>query len=171
MYLIKNQQVKNVKQLLHDERQRLEQQEQVNNQNMNERRHMINSQRLQARAAVEGFRWNRSKDVFDDNKNKADLERKMIYDYEIEARELELMEADLIERLHKTQVDERQAFMELEEAMINASMPKKDRLQVIHEMNDNEDTAASQMKTSSIRNSHHQQHESMTGPTLPPLQK
>lgn len=100
----------------------------MNDEKMNERRTMINFQRQQARAAVDGFRNNRSKDVFDDNRNKADLERKMIYDYEMEARELEQQEANLLERLHKTQNDEKKAFIELEEAMINASMPKKDRL-------------------------------------------
>jgi hypothetical protein len=45
------------------------------------------------------------------------------------------MEAELISRLHTTQALERQAFKELEEAMISASMPKRDRLVILKEMN------------------------------------
>lgn len=59
----------------------------------------------------------------------------MIIQYQQEAIELERMEAELLARLHSTQAIERQAFEELEQAMISASMPKKDRLQIIQEMN------------------------------------
>ena len=40
----------------------------------------------------------------------------------------------MIARLHTTQAMERQAFNELEQVMISASMPKKDRIQLIHEI-------------------------------------
>ncbi len=50
---------------------------------------------------------------------------------EKEAIELEMMEESLIKRLQNTQEMEREAFKELEEAMIGASMPKKERLRIM----------------------------------------
>ena len=46
------------------------------------------------------------------------------------------MEAELIARLHNTQAMERAAFQELEKAMISASLPKKERIMIIEEMNE-----------------------------------
>eukprot|EP00349_Pseudokeronopsis_sp_Brazil_P002665 CAMPEP_0202962242 /NCGR_PEP_ID=MMETSP1396-20130829/6342_1 /ASSEMBLY_ACC=CAM_ASM_000872 /TAXON_ID= /ORGANISM="Pseudokeronopsis sp., Strain Brazil" /LENGTH=63 /DNA_ID=CAMNT_0049682681 /DNA_START=594 /DNA_END=788 /DNA_ORIENTATION=+ len=63
----------------------------------------------------------------------------MIYDYEREAQQLEAMEEELIRRLQNTQNMERDAFKELEEAMISASMPKKERMQVMGELNQADD--------------------------------
>ncbi len=81
------------------------------------------------------FRWGRSREVQDEARYKAFQERQRIYQYEQEARDLERMEAELIGRLHTTQAMERQAFQELEQAMISASMPKRERILVMQEMN------------------------------------
>jgi hypothetical protein len=54
------------------------------------------------KAAVDMFRWSRSREVQDENRFKAMQERQLIYQYEQEARELERMEAELIARLHTT---------------------------------------------------------------------
>ena len=80
------------------------------------------------------FKWSRYKEVNDEARFKAFQERQRIYAYEQEARDLERMEAELIGRLHTTQAMERQAFQELEQAMISASMPKRERLLIIQEM-------------------------------------
>lgn len=55
-------------------------------------------------------------------------ERKQIDDYELEAQQLEMMEAELLQKLQNTQQVERNAFGKLESAMIDASMPKKMRV-------------------------------------------
>ena len=131
MYLVKNQQVKNVKQLLTDERRRYAQEKSYLDEAANQKKQEILTQRSTAKAAVDMFRWGRSKEVSDEARFKAFQERQRIYAYEQEAKELERMEAELISRLHTTQAMERQAFHELEQAMISASMPKRERLLVI----------------------------------------
>ena len=47
-----------------------------------------------------------------------------IGDYEDEANYLEKMEADLLVKLQETQKQERDAFVQLESAMVDASIPK-----------------------------------------------
>ena len=59
-----------------------------------------------------------------------DEERNQIKDYELEAQQLERLEADLLRRLQDTQVQEREAFNKLESAMLDASLPTKVRVQV-----------------------------------------
>ncbi len=46
----------------------------------------------------------------------------------MEAQQLEQMEAELLRKLQETQQIERDAFQNLESAMIDASMPKKMRV-------------------------------------------
>lgn len=128
MYLVKNQQVKGVKNLMENEKQRYLEEKMIKDMHENERKNQILTQRNQMKAAVDMFRWSRSREVQDENRFKAMQERQLIYQYEQEARELERMEAELIARLHTTQAMERQAFNELEQVMISASMPKKDRI-------------------------------------------
>lgn len=50
--------------------------------------------------------------------------QKEIQNYEKEAKELEMLEAQLLLKLQETQQNERTAFQKLESAMIDASMPK-----------------------------------------------
>ena len=102
MYLVKNQQVKNVKQMMDSERQRYMEEKMIKDMHENERKNQILTQRNQMKAAVDMFRWSRSREVQDENRFKAMQERQLIYQYEQEARELERMEAELIARLHTT---------------------------------------------------------------------
>jgi len=51
-------------------------------------------------------------------------EKQLIYKYEREAQQLELSEEQLIGRLQGLQQDEKQAFEDLENAMIVASLAK-----------------------------------------------
>ncbi len=61
-------------------------------------------------------------------KVKMNQERNHIKNYEMEAQQLEQLEAELLRKLQETQQLERQAFTQLESAMIDASVPKKMRV-------------------------------------------
>ena len=63
-------------------------------------------------------------------------EKKRIYELEIEAQKLEKIEELLIKELQETQEEEKQAYRELEEAMVIASQSKKDRLGISQGFND-----------------------------------
>ena len=62
-----------------------------------------------------------------DQNGKALMMQQRINDYESEAVELERMEANLLVRLQDTQKQERDAFVHLESAMVDASIPKNVR--------------------------------------------
>ena len=53
--------------------------------------------------------------------------RQEIYNYEREAEELELLEAELLHELQETQQRETTVFGELKNALIDSSIPKKMR--------------------------------------------
>lgn len=55
-------------------------------------------------------------------------EKDLIRKRELEAQRLERLEAELLQNLQQTQHMEREAFTQLEHAMIDASKPKKDRV-------------------------------------------
>ena len=61
-------------------------------------------------------------------KDRTTKEKKMIYEYEAEAQQLEKLEETLIQELQDTQEEEREAYKELEEAMLEASRSKRERL-------------------------------------------
>lgn len=66
-------------------------------------------------------------------KAKTEAEKRMIYKYEREAQMLEEQEEQLIRRLQDIQDEEKEAFSELEQAMITASLAKRDRLEIVAE--------------------------------------
>jgi hypothetical protein len=134
MYLIKNQQVKNLKHDMQNEKQRYANEMANLTAKMMDRKMQIHSQRENAKAAVTMFKWGKFNDVQTDFRARAQKEKELILEYQEEARELERMEAELIARLHNTQAMERAAFLELEKAMISASQPKKERIMIIEEM-------------------------------------
>lgn len=78
----------------------------------------------------------KAKEVQQESKQKTEQERKLIMKLQNEAQKLEAMEEQLIKRLQGTQEMEREAFKELEEAMIAASMPKKERNKVVQDIHD-----------------------------------
>lgn len=55
-------------------------------------------------------------------------EKELIKKREIEAQKLEKLEAELLQNLMQTQNMEKEAFTQLEHAMIDASKPKRDRI-------------------------------------------
>ena len=55
-------------------------------------------------------------------------EKELIRKREIEAQKLEKLEAELLHSLQQTQHMEREAFTQLENAMNDASKPKRDRV-------------------------------------------
>lgn len=59
--------------------------------------------------------------------DKTNIMSNQIYDYELEAQQLEKMEAELLVKLQETQKMERDAFVKLESAMVDASIPKNVR--------------------------------------------
>lgn len=62
---------------------------------------------------------------------KTEEEKRLIYKLEREAQQLESLEEQLIKRLQQIQDEEKAAFKELETVMIQASMPRKERLEVV----------------------------------------
>ena len=56
------------------------------------------------------------------------VQRAEIEDFEREAEELEKMEVELLKRLKETQKKEKDAYSKLEGAMIETSIPKKQRV-------------------------------------------
>lgn len=64
----------------------------------------------------------------DEYKEKTEGEKRLIYKYESEAQQLERLEEQLIKELQETQDEEREAYRELEEAMLAASVSKRDRV-------------------------------------------
>lgn len=64
-----------------------------------------------------------------------DQEKRLIYKYEKEAQELEEDEERLIQRLQQLQDEEKKAFIDLEQTMVTASLAKRDRLQIVKEVN------------------------------------
>ena len=56
------------------------------------------------------------------------MQRNDIQNFEKEAEALERMEAELLQKLQETQQREKDAFGKLEVAMIDASIPKKQRI-------------------------------------------
>mmetsp|Transcript_30972 Transcript_30972/g.30510 ORF Transcript_30972/g.30510 Transcript_30972/m.30510 type:complete len:106 (-) Transcript_30972:27-344(-) len=55
-------------------------------------------------------------------------EKELIRQREIEAQKLEKLEAELLQNLMQTQNVEKEAFTQLEQAMVNASKPKQARV-------------------------------------------
>ena len=66
-------------------------------------------------------------------KAKTEAEKRLIYKYEREAQLLEEQEEKLIKRLQDIQDEEKDAFSELEQAIITASLAKRDRLEIVAE--------------------------------------
>ena len=86
--------------------------------------------------SVGKYRNNRVDQSKQELKQKTETEKQLIYKFEKEAQELEQMEEKLIKRLQEIQEEEREAFLELEQSMITASLAKKDRLEIVNEVID-----------------------------------
>ena len=91
---------------------------------------------MKSKMSVEKYRNNRVDQSKQELKQKTETEKQLIYKFEKEAQELEQMEEKLIKRLQDIQEEEREAFLELEQSMITASLAKKDRLEIVNEVID-----------------------------------
>ena len=74
------------------------------------------------------FQLKKKNKLKEEFREKTDNEKRLIYKYEGEAQELEKLEERLIVELQETQDEERLAYKELEEAMVEASIGKRERL-------------------------------------------
>jgi hypothetical protein len=68
--------------------------------------------------------------------NRLVSEKDEVIDREMQAQTLETIEAELLKKLQLTQNMERQAFSELESAMIDSSMPKRKRFETFQSNGD-----------------------------------
>jgi hypothetical protein len=91
MYLIKNQQVKSVKQEIMTEKERYANDLAVQQE--------IHTQREIAKNAVQNFKWSRVSEKQNEFKIKTQNEKRLIQQYQEEASELERLEAELLSRL------------------------------------------------------------------------
>jgi hypothetical protein len=101
-----------------------------------QKRESIRQMIMKSKMSVEKYRNNRVDQSKQELKQKTETEKQLIYKFEKEAQELEQMEEKLIKRLQEIQEEEREAFLELEQSMITASLAKKDRLEIVNEVID-----------------------------------
>jgi D-mannonate dehydratase len=99
MYLIKNQQVKSVKQEIMTEKERYANDLAVQYEQITERKQEIHTQREIAKNAVQNFKWSRVSEKQNEFKIKTQNEKRLIQQYQEEASELERLEAELLSRL------------------------------------------------------------------------
>lgn len=104
------------------------------------KRESIRQMAMRGKQNIEGYKQSKAQLTRQELKAKTDEEKKMIYKFEKEAQQLEHLEEQLIKRLQNIQDEEKAAFKELEQVMIQASMPRKDRLEVVKEDFDAEAT-------------------------------
>lgn len=77
---------------------------------------------------IKKFMQDKIKAAKDDDDVEKMKNRQEIEDFEREAEELERMEMELLHRLQETQKMERDAYGKLENAMIDTSIPRKQRI-------------------------------------------
>lgn len=106
----------------------IEQQRQQLLQAAQERKRKLQEEKKQAKGKQADYAKCKIEMARTDIKEEGTMLQKQIVNYEKEARELERMEAELLRKLQETQNSEREAFSKLESAMIDASMPKRNRL-------------------------------------------
>ena len=88
------------------------------------KRESIRQMIAKSKNAQQDFAHNRLANARAEGREKINHEKQLIYKYEREAQQLEKEEEALIGRLQNLQVDEKQAFEDLENAMIVASLAK-----------------------------------------------
>lgn len=114
--------------------------------NKEAKRESIRQMAAKGRAKVQQFGQNKigiSKDV---QKERTEQEKRLIYKYEKEAQNLEATEEALIQRLQMLQDEEKNAFQELEQCMVTASLAKRDRLQIVEEVNEEQQYSLQQQE-------------------------
>jgi hypothetical protein len=92
------------------------------------KKELIRTQERQAYMRLENMKKKQAMDNKAINKDLVSSEKELIRKREIEAQKLEKLEAELLQNLQQTQNMEKEAFSQLEHAMIDASRPKKERV-------------------------------------------
>lgn len=92
------------------------------------KKELIRTQERQAYMRLENMKKKQAMDNKSMNKDLISSEKELIRKREIEAQRLERLEAELLQNLQQTQNMEKEAFSQLEHAMIDASRPKKERV-------------------------------------------
>ena len=88
------------------------------------KRESIKQMVAKSKASVAEFQNARVENARAEGREKINHEKQLIYKYEREAQQLEQLEEQLIGRLQGLQQEEKQAFEDLENAMIVASLAK-----------------------------------------------
>lgn len=97
----------------------------VNDQdNKTIKRESIRQMIAKSKSSVVDYQMNKLANARNEARDKINYEKQLIYKYEREAQQLESLEEQLIGRLQNLQFDEKQAFEDLENAMIVASLAK-----------------------------------------------
>ena len=92
------------------------------------KKELIRTQERQAYMRLENMKRKQAMDNKHLNKDLISSEKELIRKREVEAQKLEKLEAELLQNLQQTQNMEKEAFSQLEHAMIDASRPKKERV-------------------------------------------
>lgn len=133
MYTQKRGVVKQMSDQLESEIQRKESALQQQLKEKELKRESIRQMALRGKHNVESFKQSKVELTRQELKQKTEEEKKMIYRFEKEAQQLEALEEQLIRRLQAVQEEEKAAFKELELVMIQASLPRRERLEVVAE--------------------------------------
>lgn len=136
MYVKKRQGVQSVRDKLNEDLDRKRMFEEQDRINKEAKRESIRQMAAKGRAKVQQFGQNKIGISKADQKERTEQEKRLIYKYEKEAQNLEATEEALIQRLQMLQDEEKNAFQELEQCMVTASLAKRDRLQIVEEVNE-----------------------------------
>lgn len=150
MYMNKRKGVQSVREQLREDLSRKEQFNQHDAHVKENQRESIRMMITKSKQSVDKYRHSKAEQSRQETKAKTEYEKKLIYRFEKEAQDLERMEENLIKRLQDIQEEEREAFMELEQSMITASLAKKDRLEIVNEVIDEQQSLEQQQDTNVI---------------------
>ena len=128
LYKNKRSEVDNIKQQLAEQRLRKQQDQMQEAEIKAQRADEIKNQMQRSVMHVQDYQDKKKGMLKNEYKDRTIKEKKLIYEYESEAQQLEKLEEQLIQELQETQEEEREAYKELEEAMLEASRSKRERL-------------------------------------------
>ena len=92
------------------------------------KKELVKTQERQAYMKIENLKNRQAMNVKSQNKDIVVSEKELIRKRELEAQRLEKLEAELLQNLLQTQNMEKEAFSQLEHAMIDSSKPKRERM-------------------------------------------
>lgn len=135
MYKSKRQDVQAVKDQLSEYQQKKKNDIETEAQQKRIRSLGIKGQVQESAQQFRQFQLKKKNKLKEEFKEKTENEKRLIYKFEGEAQDLEKLEERLIIELQETQDEERAAYKELEEAMVEASIGKRERLGLASDAN------------------------------------